>query len=69
MPNTRKIKVCGTCGKAEGQHWAKHWKDHHPGIKPSELLPGEAPTEPLNTNWVYLIKDETTRELFLKGAN
>jgi len=26
MPNKRSIKVCATCGKAEGKHWARHWK-------------------------------------------
>jgi hypothetical protein len=31
------------------------------GIQPRELLPGEAPTQPLDSNWIYLIKDETTR--------
>jgi predicted alpha/beta hydrolase family esterase len=62
MPNIRKIKVCATCGKAEGQHWAEHWKKQHPTIQPRELLPGEAPTQPLDCNWIYLIKDETTRE-------
>jgi len=30
MPNTYKTKVCGTCGKAEGKHWARHWKQQHP---------------------------------------
>jgi hypothetical protein len=48
---------------------AEHWKKRHPSIEPRELLPGEAPTEPLDSNWIYLIKDETTREQFLKGLD
>ena len=67
MPNIRKLKICAICGKAEGQHWAEHWKKRHTSIEPRELLPGEAPTQPLDSNWIYLIKDETTREQFLKG--
>ena len=66
MPNIRKLKICAICGKAEGQHWAEHWKKRHTSIEPRELLPGEAPTQPLDSNWIYLIKDETTREQFLK---
>jgi predicted alpha/beta hydrolase family esterase len=62
MPNIRKLKICAICGKAEGQHWAEHWKKRHTSIEPRELLPGEAPTQPLDSNWIYLIKDETTRE-------
>ena len=62
MPNIRKLKICAICGKAEGQHWAEHWKKRHTSIEPRELLPGEAPTHPLDSNWIYLIKDETTRE-------
>ena len=69
MPKIRKLKVCATCGKAEGQHWADHWKKRHPSIEPRELLPVEAPTHPLDSNWIYLIKDETTREQFLKGLD
>ncbi len=69
MPKIRKLKVCATCGKAQGQHWAKHWKKSHPTIEPRELLPGEAPTQPFDSNWIYLIKDETTREQFLKGLD
>jgi predicted alpha/beta hydrolase family esterase len=62
MPNIRKLKICAICGKAEGQHWAEHWKKRHTSIEPRELLPGEAPTQPLDSNWIYLIKDETTKE-------
>jgi len=62
MPNIRKLKICAICGKAEGQHWAEHWKKRHTSIEPRELLPGEAPTQPLDSNWIYFIKDETTRE-------
>jgi hypothetical protein len=25
------LKVCGLCGKAESWHWARHWKNNHPG--------------------------------------
>jgi predicted alpha/beta hydrolase family esterase len=69
MPNIRKLKVCAICGKAEGQHWADHWKKRHRSIEPRELLPGEAPTQPLDSNWIYLIKDKTTKEQFLKGLH
>ena len=69
MPNIRKLKICAICGKAEGQHWAEHWKKRHTSIEPRELLPGEAPTQPLDSNWIYLIKDETKREQFLKGLD
>ena len=69
MPNIRKLKICAICGKAEGLYWAEHWKKRHTSIEPRELLPGEAPTQPLDSNWIYLIKDETTREQFLKGLD
>ena len=69
MPNTRELKVCATCGKVYGQHWADHWKKRHPGNKPRKLLPGEAPIQPFNSNWINLIKDKTTRNMFLKGVN
>jgi predicted alpha/beta hydrolase family esterase len=69
MPNIRKLKVCAICGKAEGQHWADHWKKRHHSIEPRELLPGEAPTQPLDSNWINLIKDKTTQEQFLKGLD
>ena len=37
---------------------------NHPRVEPRELLPGESPIEPLDQNWVYLIKDEKIRHLF-----
>jgi predicted alpha/beta hydrolase family esterase len=52
MPNIRKIKVCYICGKAEGSHWASHWKNHHPGTEARVLLPGEAPTNPIYDDWL-----------------
>jgi hypothetical protein len=64
MPKTYKIKVCATCGKAEGKHWARHWKLHHPSEVINELVPGEAPSHPYDENWVYLIKDPKMKELF-----
>ena len=32
-----------------------------------ELVPGQAPTKPLDINWLYLIKDKETRKLFMDG--
>lgn len=32
-----------------------------------ELVPGQAPTQPLDINWLYLIKDKETRKLFMDG--
>ena len=64
MPNKRSIKVCATCGKAEGKHWARHWKQQHPLEEIKELLPDQAPTRPFDINWVYLIKDKKVQELF-----
>jgi hypothetical protein len=64
MPKTYKIKVCATCGKAEGKHWARHWKLRHPSEVINELIPGEAPSHPYDENWVYLIKDPKVKTLF-----
>ena len=69
MPSIHKTKVCATCGKAEGPHWARHWKDYHPGTEVTELLPGQAPTHPLDSNWLYLISDTKVQEVFIKAAN
>ena len=33
-----------------------------------ELVPGQAPTQPLDINWLYLIKDKGTRKLFMDGS-
>jgi hypothetical protein len=63
MPN--KLKVCAACGKAEGANWAYHWRTKHPGIEIEQLLPGQVPTNPYDINWVYLIKDKITRDLFM----
>jgi len=68
MPNTRELKVCATCGKVYGQHWADHWKKRHPGNKPRKLLPGEAPTLPFDSNWAGLINDAKLREKFLEAV-
>ena len=46
MPNVRKFKVCGICGKVEGPNWGRHWGDYHPGKEPKELVPGEIPSNP-----------------------
>ena len=67
MPNTYKTKVCATCGKAEGKHWARHWKQQHPSEMINELVHGQAPTQPLDINWLYLIKDKEARKLFMDG--
>ncbi len=64
MPKTCKTKVCATCGKAEANNWARHWKLHHPSEVINELVPGEAPSHPYDENWVYLIKDPKVKELF-----
>jgi hypothetical protein len=32
--------------------------------KPKELLPGESPSNPIDDNWIFLIKDEKIRNLF-----
>jgi hypothetical protein len=37
MPKQYKNKVCFICGKSEGAHWARHWKNRHPGIEVKEL--------------------------------
>jgi hypothetical protein len=37
MPKANKHKVCSICGKSEGAHWARHWKNRHPSIKVKEL--------------------------------
>ena len=31
------IKTCSICGKREGSHWARHWREKHPDQKPKEL--------------------------------
>jgi predicted alpha/beta hydrolase family esterase len=67
MPKTYKTKVCSTCGKAEGKHWARHWKLRHPSEEINELLPGEDPSHPYDENWVYLIKDQKVKKLFKNG--
>ena len=64
MPRTYKIKVCAICGKAEGSNWSHHWKRQHPSHQPQELVPGEAPTDPIDDNWVYLIKDAKVRQRY-----
>ena len=64
MPKTCKTKVCATCGKAEANNWARHWKLRHPSEVINELVPGEAPSHPYDENWVYLIKDPKVKELF-----
>ena len=64
MPQSYKIKVCATCGKAEGKHWARHWKLRHPSEVINELVPGEAPSHPYDENWLYLIKDPKVKERF-----
>ena len=67
MPKTYKTKVCSTCGKAEGKHWARHWKLRHPSEVINELVPGEAPSHPYDENLVYLIKDKRVKELYTNG--
>ena len=57
MPNHQKTKICAQCGKAEKSNWIKHWKNHHTMTQPRELLPGELPVNPIDNNWVFLIKD------------
>ena len=68
MPNNHKIKVCSSCGKSEGKHWARHWKQQHPSEEIKELVPGQAPNNPFDENWLYLINNKMVQELFKTRA-
>ncbi len=68
MPSTRKHKVCAECGKSESDNWARHWRTRHAGRKAKELIPGEAPENPYDSSWMYLLKPETLRVEFLRAA-
>jgi hypothetical protein len=48
----------------EKSNWNRHWKNLHSMAEPRELLPGESPVNPIDVNWVFLIKDLKIRNLF-----
>ena len=56
------LKVCGLCGKAESWHWARHWKNNHPGAAIMELQPGDTPSNPYDESWVLLISPISVRK-------
>jgi hypothetical protein len=64
MPNQYKTRVCAECGKTENKHWTRHWKSLHSMAEPRELLPGELPVNPIDDNWIFLIKDLKIRHLY-----
>ena len=67
MPNQRKIRVCGHCGKAPTNHWRQHWNTH-PLEKMVELKPGEVPISAFKENWLELIEPKSLRDEFLTAA-
>ena len=68
MPKAHKVKVCAKCGRAEGKHWARHWRQHHPGSNAIELIPGEVPIDPYDEGWLYLIQPLSLRERYTSTA-
>ena len=62
MLNSHKVKVCASCGKAEGKNWARHWKKYHVGVDVKELPLGGVPTDPYDESWLYLIQPLSLRE-------
>ena len=68
MPTTHKTKVCALCGKSQGDHWARHWKNQHPSSEIRELTPGEVPSQPFDESWLYLIKPLSLREVYESAA-
>ncbi len=68
MPKTYRHKVCSLCGKSEGMNWARHWKNQHPAAVIKELVPGDIPCKPFDDSWLYLIKPETLRDLYMSPA-
>ena len=68
MSKIHKIKVCAHCGKSEGAHWARHWKNQHPLSEIRELTPGEVPSDPYDESWLYLIKPLSLREVHESAA-
>ena len=69
MPGTRKVKICATCGKAEGANWAYHWRTKHPGAEVKELLPYQTPSHPLNFNYGETINNKLTVDLIIESGN
>ena len=68
MPKTNKTKVCGLCGKSEGTHWARHWRNQHPSSDIKELTPGEVPSDPFDESWLYLIKPLSLHQIYESAA-
>jgi len=68
MPKSYRNKVCSICGKSEGMHWARHWKNQHPTAAIKELVPGDVPLNPFDESWLYLIKPLSIRELYMTPA-
>ena len=62
------IKVCALCGKSEGPHWRRHWKNNHPGATIMELLPGDIPSDPYDESWLKLIFPISLRKQFMTPA-
>jgi len=68
MSKIHKTKVCAHCGKSEGAHWARHWRNQHPSSDIKELTPGEVPSDPFDESWLYLIKPLSLREVHESAA-
>ena len=68
MSKIHKTKVCAHCGKSEGAHWARHWRNQHPSSNIRELTPGEVPSNPFDESWLYLIKPLSLREVHESAA-
>ena len=45
------MKVCGHCGRVEGDQWKRHWLNNHPGEDHFELASDGIPVIPWCDNW------------------